>query len=229
MPNRCKRIHALTDAIINFLKERRNESIGVSLVLERLNGMNLGIDHIVDATPVGTRHEGILDQSINEMSDPALKEIATCLTKAKEYLVWREDNNNYYQHGANVGQGYRKCNLHTVLIGPDACGYKHHDFILGFFLLGPKILYRDHCHAAPELYLNLSDRTGWRLKSQDWQDYPAGSFIWNEAKDVHATRVYDQPFLSIFIWLENIEGPCIMVPVDGWDTIETELKNLSDV
>ena len=58
------------------------------------------------------------------MNDPAFKEMTTCLIKAKEYLVCREDNNIYYQHGASVGQGYRKYNLHTVLIGPDACGYK---------------------------------------------------------------------------------------------------------
>jgi hypothetical protein len=97
--------------------------------------------------------------------------------------------------------------------------------MLGFFMLEPWTLYRDHRHAAPELYLNLSNRTGWRLKSQDWRDYSAGSFVWNEAHMTHATRVYDKPFMSVFIWLENIEHPCIVVPVNDWAKIEANLGN----
>ena len=90
-------------------------------------------------------------------------------------------------------------------------------------MLGPYTLYRDHEHDAPELYLNLSKRSGWRLKSDDWQDYPAGSLIWNAAREPHATRVYDHPFLSVFAWLENVNSPCRVIPRDDWGDIEREL------
>ncbi len=121
----------------------------------------------------------------------------------KDDLVWREDNAQFYPLGADLGEGYKKCNLHSLLIGRDACGHHHPDFSLGIFMLGPRTLYRDHNHDAPELYLNLSEKSGWRFGTRDWQDYPAGSLIWNAAGDPHATRVYDQPFISVFVWLEN--------------------------
>jgi quercetin dioxygenase-like cupin family protein len=111
-----------------------------------------------------------------------------------------------------------------LLIGPDACGYLQSDFLLGVFMLGPRTFYRDHRHAAPELYLNLSDKSEWRLNAQDWQEYPAGSLIWNEAEAIHATRVNDMPFISVFIWLKNVKTPCITFPVDDWGEIETDLE-----
>ena len=227
MSIRNRNIHSLTHAVLSYLEKRKDHSIGVRLALRRLSDMNLSLAQIIDTKPVGTRHQIILDEAINEIDHPSLDNIALKLKEAKEYLVWREDNNNYYDKGADLGEGYRKCNLHTVLIGPDACGYYNNDFILGFFMLGPWTLYRDHRHPAPELYLNLSNRSGFRLKSQDWHDHSAGSFVWNEANSLHAIRVYEKPFISIFIWLENIGHPCIVVPVNDWAEVEANLKNRS--
>ena len=223
MSDQSYHIHSLTASILKYMQENRNKSPGVNLALQRLNEMDLSINEVNHTLPVESRHENILDISIKEIDNPSLQEIAFKLSAAKRYLVWREDNNNFYKHGADVGQGYRKCNLHTQLIGPNAGGYFQSDFILGFFLLGPWTLYRDHRHAAPELYLNLSNRTGWRIKSRYWQDYSAGSFVWNEANATHATRVYAKPFLSIFIWLENIDQPCFLVPCNDWNSIEAQL------
>jgi len=87
-------------------------------------------------------------------------------------------------------------------------------------MLGPRTFYRDHRHATPELYLNLSDKSEWRLNAQDWQEYPAGSLIWNEAEAIHATRVNDMPFISVFIWLKNVKTPCITFPVDDWGEVK---------
>ena len=217
-------IYALIHAIINYLKINEDKSDGARLALERLAAMNLCEDQIIDTPSVGTRHEEILSKAIRGINNPALQGIANSLKRAKKHLVWREDNNNYYQDGADVGRGYRKCNLHTLLIGPDACGYLQSDFLLGVFMLGPRTFYRDHRHAAPELYLNLSDKSEWRLNAQDWQEYPAGSLIWNEAEAIHATRVNDMPFISVFIWLKNVNTPCITFPVDDWGEIETDLE-----
>ncbi|MEQ3710338.1 dimethylsulfonioproprionate lyase family protein, partial [Tateyamaria sp.] len=111
----------------------------------------------------------------------------------------------------------------TLLIGPDACGHHHPDFNLGIFMLGPRTLYRDHNHDAPELYLNLSEKSGWRFGTRDWQDYPAGSLIWNAAGEPHATRVYDQPFISVFVWLENVNSPCNVIHFDDWAEVEQDL------
>ena len=90
-------------------------------------------------------------------------------------------------------------------------------------MLGPRTLYRDHNHDAPELYLNLSDKSGWRFGAQDWQDFPAGSLIWNVAGKPHATRIYDEPFISVFVWLENVNSPCNVIHFDDWPKIEQDL------
>ena len=161
-------IYALIHAIINYLKINEDKSNGARLALERLAAMNLCEDQIIDTPSVGTRHEEILSKAIRGMNKPALQGIANSLKRARKHLVWREDNNNYYQHEVDIGRGYRKCNLHTLLIGPDACGYLQSDFLLGVFMLGPWTFYRDHRHAAPELYLNLFDKSEWRLAAQDW-------------------------------------------------------------
>ena len=93
-------------------------------------------------------------------------------------------------------------------------------------MLGPRTLYRDHNHEAPELYVNLSERSGWRFGKRDWKDYPSGSLIWNASGAPHATRVYEQPFISVFVWLENVNSRCNLVHCDDWEEIEHELAGL---
>ena len=152
-----------------------------------------------------------------------MQEIANCLKAAKDDLVWREDNALFYPPGADLGERYKRCNLHSLLIGPDACAHHHPDFSLGIFMLGPRTLYRDHNHDAPELYLNLSDKSGWRFGASCWQDFVAGSLIWNAAGEPHATRVYAEPFISVFVWLENVNSPCNVIHSYDWPKIEKDL------
>ncbi|MCK0104191.1 dimethylsulfonioproprionate lyase family protein [Pseudohalocynthiibacter sp. F2068] len=223
MTDKQSRIQALIHSIIRYLETRRSNACGVDLTLKKLAGMDLCESRLIDTPPQGTRHDEILKDAIAGIAAPELHEIASCLAASRDDLVWREDNAQFYPPGADLGEGYTKCNLHTLLIGPDACGYHHPDFSLGIFMLGPRTLYRDHDHDAPELYLNLSEKSGWRFKSGEWQDYPAGSLIWNEAGEPHATRVYDQPFISVFVWLENVNSRCNVIHFDDWAEIEKDL------
>ena len=220
MKEKQARIQALIQSIIHYLEAHRSDNQGAGLTLDKLAAMNLPEQPLIDAPPQGTRHKAILRDAIAGITAPELQEIATCLSAAKDDLVWREDNAQFYPPDADLGEGYKRCNLHTVLIGPDACGYHHPDFNLGVFMLGPHTLYRDHNHDAPELYLNLSPRSGWRFSSRHWQDYCAGSLIWNPARAPHATRVYDHPFISVFVWLENVDSRCNVIHCDDWAEIE---------
>ena len=224
MNHRQHHIYQLIYAIIDYLQEQQAQTPGAELILQKLAQMDLTPDNMRDVTPQGTRHDAVLNEAIAGITAPTLNEIATSLRQAKEHLVWREDEGKYYQSGADLGDGYRRCNLHSLLIGPGGCGYEQPDFNFGIFMLGPRTLYRDHRHAAPELYLNLSQRSGWRLHGKDWQDYPAGSLIWNAPGEVHATRVYEQPFISVFAWLKNIEQPCEVVFRDDWEALEAALN-----
>ena len=42
----------------------------------------------------------------------------------------------------------------------------------------------------------------------------------------HATRVYEQPFLSVFVWLENVNSPCNVIHFDDWAEVEQDLAKL---
>ena len=160
MVDKKRRIQKLIESIISYLKTHRGASRGVDLTLNKLVAIDLSDKSFIDAPPQGTRHNEVLKNAIAGIAGPELQEIANCLRSAKDDLVWREDNALFYPPGADLGEGYKKCNLHTVLIGPDACGYHHTNFSLGIFMLGPRTLYRDHNHDAPELYLNLSEKSG---------------------------------------------------------------------
>ncbi|MBG6178584.1 hypothetical protein IWQ55_006445 [Labrenzia sp. EL_208] len=228
MTDKQRRIQTLIQSIVTYLQAHRAATRGVDLTLDKLAAMDLTGERLIDLPPQGTRHDEVLKNAIAGIVAPELQEIARCLKAAKDDLIWREDNAQFYPPGAELGEGYTKCNLHTLLIGPDACGHHHPDFNLGIFMLGPRTLYRDHNHDAPELYLNLSEKSGWRFGTRDWQDYPAGSLIWNAAGDPHATRVYDQPFISVFVWLENVNSPCNVFYFDDWAEIEQDLAKQSN-
>ena len=223
MTDKQRRIQALIGSIVNYLQAHRAATRGVDLALDKLAEMDLSDERLIDLPPLGTRHDEVLTNAIAGIVAPELQDIADCLKAAQNDLVWREDNAQFYPPGADLGEGYTKCNLHTLLIGPDACGHHNPDFRLGIFMLGPRTLYRDHNHDAPELYLNLSEKSGWRFGTHEWQDYPAGSLIWNAAGDSHATRVYDQPFISVFVWLENVHAPCNVIYFDDWAEVEQDL------
>lgn len=228
MTDKQRRIQALIQSIVTYLQAHRAATRGVDLTLDKLAAMDLTGERLIDLPPQGTRHDEVLKNAIAGIAAPELQEIARCLKAAKDDLIWREDNAQFYPPGAELGEGYTKCNLHTLLIGPDACGRHHPDFSLGIFMLGPRTLYRDHNLDAPELYLNLSEKSGWRFGTRDWQDYPAGSLIWNAAGEPHATRVYNQPFISVFVWLENVNSPCNVIHFDDWTEVEQDLAKLSN-
>ena len=225
MADKLRRIQKLVESIITYLRAHRGAAPGVDLTLKKLAAIDLSDKNFIDTPPQGTRHDEVLNDAIARIAAPELQEIANCLKAAKDDLVWREDNAQFYPPGADLGEGYKRCNLHSLLIGPDACGHHHPDFSLGIFMLGPRTLYRDHNHDAPELYLNLSDKSGWRFGATGWQDFVAGSLIWNAGGEPHATRVYDEPFISVFVWLENVNSPCNVIHCDDWPKIEKDLAD----
>ena len=227
MSNKHARIRAIIDAITAFLTDNSASVPAARLTLARVEATDLNPNAFADLPPAIPRHEAVLDTAIRNMNDPRLLLLRQALSRAKDDLVWRQDDMKYYPPGSDLGEGYISTNLHTLLIGPGACGFHHDDFTLGLFMLGPRTLYRDHQHDAPETYINLSPRTGWRLGDADWVDREAGSIIFNAPNAIHATRSYDQPFLSVFSWLDNIQGQCAVVQRDDWSMIEAQLR-LSD-
>jgi hypothetical protein len=82
------------------------------------------------------------------------------------------------------------------------------DFDLGLFLIAPGVFYRDHQHAAPELYVPLTGPHGWRFEvGAAFVSKPAHEPVWNPPWQVHATQVGDMPFLCLFSWLRDVQQP----------------------
>ena len=218
----------LLEHILALLQQRKSDLEGVT---EVLGGLNHHLDNpqsaLTENPLLPEERSGLLDQAIACITDPNLRPVAEQIIRARNRLTWRVDDGLYYPEEANVGRAYLDGNMHTELIGPNGCVFRDNDFSLGLFMLAPKTFYRDHDHAAPELYYNLTGPCGWRFNKGKWQDFAAGSLVWNPEGQVHAMRTYDQSFLSIFSWTSKVDSLCRVVPMDDWQEIESELTKVS--
>ena len=194
-------------------------------IVSKLDEILSAPERMIEPEAVIPDHVDILNHAISSIpKDGNLHDLATALEAAKSDLHWRLDDGKFYAGDADIGDGYRHGNMHTMLVGPQASVFEEQDFLLGFFLLKPRVLYRDHKHPAPELYIPLTGPSGWRFELSEWQDHGAGSVIWNSSEVVHATRVYGTPFLALFAWTRETDKICEVVPADDWETVERELS-----
>ena len=216
----------LISAIGTYLATHQELIAGAGDILAQISMATINMNFCENKAGPSSKQMDFLRTAINNISERSLEAIRECLICAMSKLIWRQDEDEYYASESELGDGYRETNLHTLLIGPTNAKYYRPDFTLGIFLLGPFTLYRDHFHLAPELYVNLSPRTGWRFQGGEWNDFSAGSLIWNNSNDVHATRVYEDPFISIFSWTRNISSPCRVFACEDWKRLELELNKL---
>lgn len=108
-----------------------------------------------------------------------------------------------------------------------ACGHAYApiatgaDYELGLFVIAPGILYRDHCHPAPELYAPLTGPHLWRFGvGAPLVEKPAHAPVWNEPLAPHLTKVGRVPFLCLYGWTRDVRLPARVIPAPDWDSIE---------
>ena len=119
----------------------------------------------------------------------------------------------------DIGAAFANGHAFTSLIGGGS-PYPAEDFDLGLFLIAPRTLYRDHKHAAPELYAPLTGPHGWRfLPERSVKHLPAGVPVWNKPYAPHATITGDVPFLCIFCWTSDVNETATVIPCDDWDDL----------
>jgi hypothetical protein len=95
------------------------------------------------------------------------------------------------------------------------------DFDLGLFLIAPHVLYRDHCHAAPELYAPLTGPHGWRFRpGAPLVVKQAHEPVWNEPLRPHLTKVGSVPFLALYCWTRDNDKPARVLPASDWTELE---------
>lgn len=145
---------------------------------------------------------------------PALAEAIAVIEPQLQWISY-----DHYPR-ALIGEGFATGHSYAALIGREGC-IRAEDYELGLFLIAPNVLYRDHRHAAPELYAPLTGPHGWRFSPGaplEWRD--AHRPVWNEPFQHHATRVGSVPFLCIFGWTRDVDEIATVIPCDDWPALE---------
>jgi hypothetical protein len=165
------------------------------------------------SNPVLTAHLGPALAALAQ-DDPAL---ATAIGTAAPHLHWL--HYDFYPLD-EIGEAFATGNAFASIIGPD--GPLHAaDFDLGLFLIAPQVVYRDHHHAAPELYAPLTGPHGWRFgPGTPLIVKPAHQPVWNDPHAPHLTKVGPIPFLCLFGWTRDVKVPARVIPADDWPALE---------
>jgi len=118
--------------------------------------------------------------------------------------------------GASFGKGHAFASIRG-----EASPFAAVDFELGLFLIAPGVLYRDHCHPAPELYAPLTGPHDWRFgPGRPLIRKEAHAPVWNPAHQPHLTRVGTVPFLCLFVWTGDVNKPAAVIDADDWAMLE---------
>jgi len=150
-----------------------------------------------------------------ENTHPAL---AAAIAEAAPHLPWV----TYDAYPRDlIGDAFATGHAFASIVG-EASAIRARDYDLGLFLIAPRVLYRDHAHAAPELYVPLTGPHGWRFgPGLPIVTKPAHEPVWNDPHDPHATRVGDVPFLAIFGWTRDVNVPAYVIAADDWAELES--------
>lgn len=170
-----------------------------------------------DVTPGWIDATRYVDAALASMKNNGEATIAKAIEAALPYLEWgaydpypRED----------IGERFALAHAASSLIG-DHGQLASDDFDLGLFVVAPNTLYRDHHHAAPELYAPLTGPNGWRFASGaqlEWR--PAHQPVWNEAWAPHAFKSGAVPFFCIYAWTRDVSIPAKMIIEPDWAELE---------
>ena len=196
--------------IINFLESNKQNIQNIE-ILNTLKKISLDSKNYIFQKPIKPPKENALFKSLNSIESKSLLPIKNSILLSLNDLNWRIDNGLFYNKNSKIGYDYLNGNMHTEIIGPIKGFYKFNDFRLGLFLLEPNILYKDHRHEAPELYINLTENTSWRFNFTEWIKMDSGSIIYNEPFKVHGMKVNEIPFLSVWCWPYNSSKKCEIV------------------
>ncbi|MFN4099572.1 MAG: dimethylsulfonioproprionate lyase family protein [Pararhodobacter sp.] len=143
--------------------------------------------------------------------------LAGAIDGAAPLLCWQ--SYDAYAPGT-IGAQFPHAHAFASLIGAEAA-IPARDFDLGLFLIAPHVLYRDHCHPAPELYLPLTGPHGWRFGAdRPLVIKPAFQPVWNPPMQPHLIKAGALPFLCLYAWTQDVAAVAEVIPATDWDALE---------
>lgn len=148
---------------------------------------------------------------------PTHPALAQAIAAAAPHLRWI----TYDRYDpALIGEGFRSGHAYASFVGEDAA-IPARDYDLGLFVIAPHVLYRDHHHAAPELYAPLTGPHGWRFGAgRPLVTKAAHVPVWNPPHRPHATKAGAVPFLCLFGWTRDVQQAAQVIPADDWPELE---------
>lgn len=170
--------------------------------------------------PVDARANAVVDAHLTSALAPLAAthpSLAQAIAAASPALDWI----TYDRYPpADIGPGFAAGHAYCSLMG-EAAPYPAKDFDFGLFLIAPHVLYRDHCHRAPELYAPLTGPHGWRFgPNRPLIIKPAHQPVWNDPYRPHLTKVGPTPFLGFFGWTNDVAEAARVLPADDWPQLE---------
>lgn len=210
----CALITAMLIQIDHYLSTLQGQGIA-DVRLGITNALNAKID---PKTPKQNPVVGLQLETALKMASGQVPLLCATIAAAADHLNWiTYDGYDPKDIGKDFAQGH----AFTSIIGKDAPVFAQ-DFDLGLFLIAPHVLYRDHNHAAPELYAPLTGPHGWRFGPHTpLVIKPAHQPIWNPPFTPHLTKVGPVPFLCIFAWTADVDAPAKVIPAEDWVALET--------
>jgi hypothetical protein len=197
----------LIGCVARALKGRRDEEANIDQVLSALARLELDRASFQSVAPRSLPACALLPETVGAAIAVA-SDVAAAVAAVEHGLHWKQ-NRNYSDF--NLGQpGYMDGYAYAEIIGPSGF-FPGGDFLLGLLLIGPHRVYRDHFHAAPELYWLLTGPSRWKDGSGDWATREAGSLCWHDPFVVHATATAATPLLALWAWLRDIDQPARLV------------------
>ena len=143
--------------------------------------------------------------------------LAQAIEGAEPHLTWITYDGYPLEE---IGTDFAKGHAYASLIG-ESGNVAAQDYDLGIFLIAPHVLYRDHHHAAPELYAPLTGPHGWRFGPHTpLITKPAHHPVWNDAHRPHMTKVGPTPFLALFGWIRDVAQVAQVIPAPDWPALE---------
>ena len=152
-----------------------------------------------------------------EVAAATRPDLAAAIAAAAPHLRWQ----SYAGYDAQaIGAGFANGQAYALVVG-EASPIRARDFDLGLFLIAPHVLYRDHAHAAPELYAPLTGPHGWRFGTEGpLQLRPAHHPVWNPAHQPHLIKVGPEPYLCLYGWRRDVNAPAYILPASDWPALE---------
>jgi hypothetical protein len=189
------------------LKNRSNHLPEVENVLNRLDEQHLEADAFslprAQTLPACSMLPDTVGAALAVASD-----VAAAIAAVEDDLHWQQ--NPSYSDAAMGRSGYMEGYAYAEVIGPNGF-FPGSDFLLGFFLLGPNRLYREHYHPAPELYWMLTGPSKWKRGAGGWEEVAAGDIRCHAPFVIHATETSSVPLLCLWAWTSDVAVPARLV------------------